>query len=62
MPSKVIGKAKQKIQHRTESGNRSLITVLPVICADGSSLPPLVIFSEKAFSVSWEQENSLKAL
>ncbi|KLO14845.1 DDE-domain-containing protein, partial [Schizopora paradoxa] len=59
--SKVIGKAGNRSQHSTESGNRNNITVLPVICADGTSIPPLVIFQGKAFSVNWLQNNPLKA-
>ncbi|KLO14685.1 DDE-domain-containing protein, partial [Schizopora paradoxa] len=59
--SKVIGKAGKREQKSKESGNRSNITVLPVICADGTSLPPLVIFSGKAFAVAWEQNNPLRA-
>lgn len=59
--SKVIGKATRKGQHRKESGNRNIITVMPTICADGTSIPPLVIFSGAAYLVSWKQDNPLKA-
>ncbi|KLO13910.1 hypothetical protein SCHPADRAFT_827287 [Schizopora paradoxa] len=59
--SKVIGKSKKKTQHRKESGNRSIISVMPTICADGTSIPSLVIFSGAAYMMSWKQDNPLKA-
>lgn len=59
--AKVIGRAERKTQHRKESGNRQLITVMPTICADGSTIPPLVIFAGAAYLVSWKQNNPLKA-
>ncbi len=59
--SKVIGKAGNRAQHSKESGNRTNITVLPLICANGTFIPPLVVFSGMAFSVSWLQNNPLKA-
>ncbi|KLO06073.1 hypothetical protein SCHPADRAFT_803698, partial [Schizopora paradoxa] len=46
---KVIGKAGKKDQHAKESGNRNLITVMPTICTDGTSIPPLVIFAGLAY-------------
>lgn len=59
--SKVIGKATKKGQHRKESGNRQTITVMPTICADGTSIPPLAIFAGRAYQVSWKQNNPLNA-
>lgn len=59
---KVIGRAGKKAQGQKESGNRELITVLPAICADGTCIPPLVIFAGQAFAVSWKQNNPLNAL
>ncbi|KLO04330.1 hypothetical protein SCHPADRAFT_840746, partial [Schizopora paradoxa] len=58
---KVIGKAGKKEQHAKESGNRNLITVMPTICTNGTSIPPLVIFSGIAYLVSWKQDNPLHA-
>lgn len=59
--SKVIGGVGKKQQHQKESGNRSIISVMPTICADGTSIPPLVIFSGTAYAVNWLQDNPLKA-
>ena len=44
-----------------ESDSRETITAVVTICADGSSIPPLVIFKGKAFSVKWGDNNPLKA-
>ncbi|KLO04438.1 hypothetical protein SCHPADRAFT_917911 [Schizopora paradoxa] len=54
--SKVIGKAGKKTQHRKESGNQQLITVMLTICADGTSIPPLVIFAEKMCRIGYQRK------
>jgi hypothetical protein len=58
---RVVGPAKAKIQHQQRSGNRENITVLPTICADGTSVPPTVIYKGEAFQTKWLQENPLDA-
>jgi hypothetical protein len=57
----VIGPASVKMQHQQWSGNRENITVLPTICADGTSLPPTVIYKGESFQTKWLQENPLDA-
>ena len=57
----VIGPAGAKIQHQQCSGNRENITVLPTICADGTSTPPTVNYKGESFQVKWLQENPLNA-
>ena len=37
------------------------ITVIVTICADGTSLPPAVLFKGQAFQVKWAQDNPTKA-
>jgi hypothetical protein len=56
---RVIGAAGTKIQHQQRSGTRENITVLPTICADGTSIAPTVIFKGEAFQTRWLQENPL---
>lgn len=56
---RVIGPAGAKIQHQQRSGNRENITVLPTICADGTSTPPTVIYKGESFQAKWLQENPL---
>ena len=60
---RVIGPAGAKMQYQQRSGNRENITVLPTICADGTSesLPPTVIYKGEAFQMKWLQENPLDA-
>jgi hypothetical protein len=58
---RVIGPAGAKIQHQQRSGNRENITVLPTICADGTSVPPTVIYKGEAFQTKWLQANPLDA-
>jgi len=58
---RIIGPAGAKIQHQQQSGNRENITVLPTICADGTSVPLTVIYKGEAFQTKWLQENPLDA-
>jgi hypothetical protein len=58
---RVIGPAGVKIQHQQRSGTRENITVLPTICADGTSIAPTVIYKGEAFQTKWLQDNPLDA-
>ncbi len=58
---RVIGPVGQKMQYQQRSGNRENITVLPTICADGTSVPPIIIYKGEAFQAKWLQENPLDA-
>ena len=58
---RVIGPAGTKLQHQQRSGNRENITVLPTICADGTSVTPTVIYKGEAFQTKWLQDNPLNA-
>lgn len=58
----VIGPVNQKIVYEVGPENRENVTVLCTICADGTSLPPLVIFKGKHFFVRWGEDNPLNCL
>jgi len=58
---RVIGPAGAKMQHQQRSGMRENITVLPTICADGTSIAPTVIYKGEAFQTKWLQDNPLDA-
>lgn len=58
---KVFGPADQNQQYQQREGGRETITVLACICADGTALPPAVIFKGDDFQVQWDQENPLNA-
>lgn len=58
---RVIGGRGKPAQHQKRSGGRKNITVIVTICADGTSIPPTVIFKGKHYLVKWLQDNPLKA-
>lgn len=58
---RVIGARGKKRQHQQRSGDRENITALVVICGDGTTTPPLVIYKGEAFQASWKQDNPLNA-
>lgn len=58
---RVIGAKGKSVQHQVRGGSRENITAIPTICADGTSIAPLVIFKGKAFQVKWLQNNPLNA-
>jgi hypothetical protein len=58
---RVIGASGKKRQHQQRSGDRENITALVVICGDGTTTPPLVIYKGEAFQASWKQDNPLNA-
>ena len=57
----MIGKKGQTNQHQIREGTRENITVVVSIAADGSSIPPAVIFKGQAFLPQWKQDNPLNA-
>lgn len=58
----VIESSEKKQQHKQqESDSHEAIITVITICADGTSIPPLVIFKGEAFSVKWAENNPLKA-
>ncbi|KXN92610.1 hypothetical protein AN958_02991, partial [Leucoagaricus sp. SymC.cos] len=42
-------------------GDQENITVIMTICANGTSIPPAVIFRGEAYHVQWKQNNPLNA-
>lgn len=52
---------KKSFQHRQGSNNRELVSVIATICADGSVLPPAVIFKGSNLLAVWVEDNPLKA-
>ena len=58
---RVIGAAGAKLHYQQVGGSRENITVIVTICADGTSIPPAVIFKGNAHQVSWKQNNPINA-
>ncbi len=61
LKERVLGPVGQKVQYQQRSGERENITVITTICADGTAIPPAVIFKAQAYQVKWKQNNPLKA-
>ena len=59
---KVIGAAGKRIQHQQKTGNRENIIVVVTICADGTSVPPAVIFKGSKYLIKWKQDNPTNAM
>ena len=58
----MVARKGKKVQHQIREVDRENTTVICTICADGTSIPPLVIFKGTAFRVKWlEQNNPLEA-
>lgn len=47
----------QKVVQATEHGNRELVTIIETVCADGTSLPPSVIFEGSRVNAEWGRVN-----
>lgn len=59
--SKAIGLTGRKTLYQRNDGPRETITVIATIFADGTSLPPTIIFKGDGFQVQWAENNSMKA-
>ena len=59
---RVITSRKRKgPQYQQRAGTQENTTVIVTICADGTSIPPTVIFKGAAYQVSWGDDNPLNA-
>jgi hypothetical protein len=53
--------AKKGLQYQQHAGTQENTMVIVTICADGTSIPPTIIFKGAAYQVSWGDDNPLKA-
>ena len=51
----------QKTAYSIKDGNQELVTVIEVICADGSTIHPAIIFQVKRWNAEWGCNNPLNA-
>lgn len=56
----LIDRSQKSVQH-IEAGDRELVTIIETVCADGSSLPPSVIFEAKRRNLEWGRNNPCNA-
>ena len=54
----VVGGHGKKVQHQIRGVDRENTTVICTICADGTSIPPMVIFKGTTFRVKWLEQNN----
>jgi len=57
----ITSRKKKEPQYQQRAGTRENTTVIVTICADGTSIPPTVIFKGAAYQVSWGDDNPLNA-
>lgn len=57
--AKTIGTKGVKTVRITHGANRENITVLATCCADGTALPPLIVFKGKKMQTTWRGDNAL---
>ncbi len=50
------------MQHTVEDGNCENVTVMCTVCADGTALPPVIIFKGQYFLEKWCQNNLINAV
>lgn len=60
--SRVAGARGTRIQHQQGGANRENVTALVCICADGTSLKPMIIYKGKNFMEKWNGNNLVQAL
>jgi hypothetical protein len=59
---RVIGKRKKGLHYQQVGDSQENTMVIVSICADGSALPPAVIFKGQAYQTTWNENNPTKAL
>jgi len=57
----VFGPRTKAAPYQQRSGTRENITTIVTICADGTTMPPAVIFKGNAYQVKWGENNPLNA-
>lgn len=58
---RVVGPRESRRQHLQESGTKENITILVTICADGTVLPPTIVFKNKELPEDIYHENVANA-
>lgn len=58
---RVVGEVGKKMQYKQGNASRENVTALVTICADGSTLTPLIIFKAWALQARWTKRNVANA-
>ena len=59
--TKIIGGKGKKVAYKQQAGSRETTTIIITIGADGTALPPAILFAGKGFLVKWKQNNPANA-
>ena len=51
----------QETVNQIEDGNRELVTIIEAVCADGSVIPPSVVFKDVKRDLEWGHVNPCRA-
>jgi hypothetical protein len=60
-PERVVGQRGTKTQHKQGGADRENVTALVTICADGTTLTPMIIYKGANFMTKWGQDNIARA-
>jgi hypothetical protein len=60
--ARAIGRTKKKALYQQNDAPRETTTVMVTICADGTALPPAIVYKGDGYQVSWRENNPLNAL
>ena len=60
--TRVLASASETTQKMQRDRNKEGVTVMSTICADGSNVPPVVIFKGQYFLEKWRQNNPIGAV
>jgi hypothetical protein len=56
----MVDRDQKTVQH-VEDGNRELVTVIECVCADGTAIPPSVVFQGARRNLEWGRDNPCNA-
>lgn len=59
--TRVVGEVGKKMQYKQGNASRENVTALVTICADGSSLTPLIVYKAQALQLRWTKKNVANA-
>ena len=59
--TRVISPTGGKTQKTQCDGNKGNVTIMATICANGTTVPPVVIFKGQYFLEKWHQDNPIGA-
>ncbi|PBK60338.1 hypothetical protein ARMSODRAFT_898132 [Armillaria solidipes] len=59
--TRVVGGRGTKTQHKQEGADRENVTAVVTVCADGTTVKPMIIYKRKNFMQKWNNNNVAEA-